>query len=166
MALLGAGGVGGGGVGATCKSLMNAGFSLNRRCRGPGRREVSVLGLTAAEASGAADRPTEVSGEGRASDGNVIPLGTGWLNEAEAPTWGELDGGTAPVGASGTAERPTEVSGDGPAADAGAILIGTGRLNEAEAPTWGEPDGGTATVGASGGEGGVGLLSRAWGTIG
>ena len=117
MALLGAGGVGGGGVGATCKSLMNAGFSLNRRCRGPGRREVSVLGLTAAEVSGAA-------------------------------------------------ERPTEVSGDGPAADVGAILIGTGRVTEAEAPTWGELDGGTATVGASGGEGGVGLLSRAWGTIG
>jgi hypothetical protein len=62
---------------------------------------VSVLGLTVAEASGAAERPTEVSGDGRASDGNVIPLGTGWLIEAEAPTWSELDGGAAPVGASG-----------------------------------------------------------------
>ena len=92
MALLGAGGVGGGGVGATCKSLMNAGFSLNRRCKGPGRREVSVLGLTAAEVSGAAERPTEVSGDGPAAVVGAIVIGTGWLIEAEAPTWSELDG--------------------------------------------------------------------------
>ena len=92
MALLGGGGVGGGGVGATCKSLMNAGFSLNRRCKGPGRREVSVLGLTAAEVSGAAERPTEVSGDGPAAVAGAIVIGTGWLIEAEAPTWSELDG--------------------------------------------------------------------------
>ena len=96
----------------------------------------------------------------------ALLIGTGWLIEAEAPTWGELDGRTAPVGASGVAERPTEVSGDGPAAVAGALLIGTDRLTEAEAPTWGGLDGGTTAAGASGGEGGVGFLSSAWGTIG
>ena len=102
------GGVGGGGGvdatgGATCKSLLNAGFSRNRRCRGPGRREVSVLGLTAAEVSGAADRPTEVS----ASGAGAIPVGTGRLiagrliEGAEAPNCGELTEGTALAGASG-----------------------------------------------------------------
>lgn len=69
---------------------------------GPGRRDVSVLGLTAAEVSDAADRPTEVSGDGRVSDEAATPVGRGRLIEgAEAPNCGELTEGTALAGASG-----------------------------------------------------------------
>ncbi len=81
---------------------MKAGLSRNKRCSALGRREGSVLGLTAAEASGAADRPIEISGDGRGADAGVIPVGTGWLiEEAEAPNCGRLTGGTAPAGVRG-----------------------------------------------------------------
>lgn len=80
-------------------SLMKAGLSRNRRCSALGRREDSVLGLTAADASGAADRPIEIPADGCASDTGAIPVGAGWfIEEGEAPDCGELAGGTAPAG--------------------------------------------------------------------
>ena len=83
-------------TGEGCNSLMNAGLSRNRRWSALGRREDSALGLTAAEASGAAARPIEISGDGRGSDAGAIPAGAGWLiEEAEAPNCGELNEGTA-----------------------------------------------------------------------
>ncbi len=89
------------GVG-TCMSLMKAGLSRNRRCSAPGRREDSVLGLTAVEASGAAAVPVETPADGRVSDAGEIPGRTAWfIEEAEAPNCEELNGETAPAGSTG-----------------------------------------------------------------
>lgn len=100
------GGCGGGGVeatgGAICNSLVKAGLSRNRRCSAPGRREDSVLGLTDAEACGAADRPIGILGDGLMSPAGMLPIGAGWMiEEIGASRGGETDGRSAPVGVSG-----------------------------------------------------------------